>query len=127
MSVLSATWITVSPVASSNPSNPQCEKVNGGTVCEEDPPGMHYDAVYLQPCDNLHFYIFGRDAQSGDNLVCHWNPNTGTGIWDRGITLFGVKRLGGACPSWISGVAAAQSLNGRALVCEWGNGWILNS
>ena len=111
--------------ALASPANPICEKVLGGTVCEQDPPGMHYNAVYLQQCNNNLRYIFGRGADGG-NLVCA-GGGPGGPVWGSAPTLFGEQSPGGACPSWIPGGAAAQTPNGIALICQRGVGWTPNS
>lgn len=106
-------------------ASPICEKVAGGMVCEQDPPGMHYDAVYLRQCSSNHRYIFGR-GPNGENLVCS-GGGPGGPVWGTAPTLFGVQQPGAACPSWLPGGAAAQTLDGIALICQRGVGWTRNS
>jgi hypothetical protein len=49
------------PAAAADPTNPICVKVVSGTICEQDVPGMHYDAVRGQPCANSNWhYIRAR-------------------------------------------------------------------
>jgi hypothetical protein len=111
--------------AEASPANPICEKVLGGTICEQDPPGMHYEAVYLRGCTNFHHNIFGRSL-NGENLVCAGGGPSGP-VWNPAPTLFGEQLPGGACPSWLPGGAAAQTPDGLALVCQRGVGWTVNS
>jgi hypothetical protein len=112
-------------VAQASPANPICEKVLGGTICEHDPPGMHYDAVYLRGCSSFHRNIFGRSS-NGENLVCA-GGGPGGPVWGPAPTLFGEQLPGGACPSWLPAGAAAQTPDGYALVCQRGVGWTVNS
>lgn len=105
---------------------PRCEEVNSGTVCEQDVAGMKYGVVDGQTCTNVARYKFGRGA-SGEPLVCaHSAYTANTGISTAAPPIFGVQPVGGACPSWIGG-AAAQTNDGRSLICEYGVGWILYS
>lgn len=108
-----------------DPANPTCEQVLGGTVCEQDPPGMQYTATYFQPCNSAQRYIFGRSS-NGQNLVCSGGGPNGP-IWGQAPPLFGVQAPGAACPSWHPGGAAAQTSDGRALICQRGVGWTVNS
>jgi len=87
---------------------------------------MTYNAVHLGKCNNASGrYIFGRSAD-GQTLVCAGSPS----LWNNaGLTLFGQKSVGGACPPDITsmgmGRAAAQTVDGRPLLCGQ-QGWYVN-
>lgn len=116
------------PNAAGAPANPVCERVRTGMVCEADPPGVAYDAVLGQRCGGMFpYYLFGRGPSGG--LICAGAPagRFGDGIWaSRTQVLFGVQLAGFGCPSWVPGGAAAQTGNGRALLCE-GDTWVVYS
>lgn len=121
--------VGITPSAAGSPANPMCEKVRTGMVCEADPPGMNFDAVLGQPCRGIYpVFIFGR-GPSGE-LVCEGAPvgRYGQGIWaSRTQVLFGGSQQPGfGCPSWVPGGAAAQTGDGRALLCE-GDTWVVYS
>jgi hypothetical protein len=122
--------VGAAPGAASSPANPICEKVRTGMVCEQDPPGMLFDAVLGQPCRGMYpFYIFGR-GPSGE-LVCRQDgARVGQfteGVWaPRTQVLFGVQLPGFGCPSWLPGGAAAQTTDGRGLRCQ-DTSWIVYS
>jgi hypothetical protein len=112
--------LCIAPAAAGSPTNPICEKVRTGMVCETDPPGMNFDAALGLPCRGLYpYYIFGRGP--GGDLICKGQPvgQFGQGIWaSRSQVLFGVQLPGFGCPSWVKGGAVAQTNDGRALFCE---------
>ena len=128
--VLIVAAVGTSPAAAGSPANPICEKVRTGMVCEQDPPGTQFDAALGQPCRGLYpFYLFGR-GRSGE-LVCHQDGarvgQAMEGIWlARTQALFGVQLPGFGCPSWLPGGAAAQTNDGRGLLCE-GTSWVVYS
>jgi hypothetical protein len=84
---------------------------------ESDVPGMHYDAVLGAPCGNWDRYVFGR-APNGQALACVGFDGQGT--WVLSAPLRGVQRIGESCPP---GDATAQSPDGLALMCVYGQGW----
>jgi hypothetical protein len=83
---------------------------------EQDVPNMQSNAVFGGPCDNTHRYIFGR-APNGQALACVLFDGAGT--WVLSSPLHGVQQIGDSC----SGDGAAQSPDGRALMCMGGEGW----
>jgi hypothetical protein len=107
--------------------------VAAGTICmaapagaqpppgETDVPNMHYNAVLGAPCDNWTRNIFGR-APNGQALACV--ASNGRGTWVLSAPLRGVQVIGDPCPP---GDAAAQSPDGRGLICEYHQGWQPNS
>jgi hypothetical protein len=88
-----------------------------------DVPGMNYDAHLAGPCDNYQVFTYGR-GPGGETLACHWIPNQWppvyTGFWVASYPLDGVKEIGSPCPTW---KAAAQSPDGRPMVCLGAQGW----
>lgn len=109
-----------------------CLNVSGAVVCQEDPPGMHYDAIPGKGCSNASQYIFGR-GPDGENLACSGYPP----VWNSGPLLFGRKSPGGPCPYNGPGsdvfrmpgepdVTAAQTSDGRPLICGRDGRWFLN-
>jgi hypothetical protein len=88
-----------------------------------DVPGMNYDAHLAAPCDNMDFFTFGRGA-GGEALQCRWIANqwppVTTGFWVSTYELFGVQEIGSPCPK---PQAAAQSPDGRPLLCLGEQGW----
>ncbi len=85
---------------------------------EIDVPGMQYDAVFGAPCDNWHRDIFGR-APNGQALACI--AFDGQGTWVLSAPLRGVQEIGDPCPPGVD--SAAQTPDGRALMCVYGQGW----
>lgn len=85
---------------------------------ETDVPGMHYDAVRGASCDSWNRYIFGR-APNGQALACV--AFDGQGTWVLSAPLRGVQEIGAPCPSGVD--AAAQSPDGRGLICVYNQGW----
>ncbi|HZN79224.1 MAG TPA: hypothetical protein VFC01_05975 [Mycobacterium sp.] len=88
-----------------------------------DVPGMNYDAHLAGPCDNMDFFTFGR-GPGGEALQCRWIANqwppVTTGFWVATYELFGVQEIGTPCPK---PQAAAQSPDGRPLLCLGADGW----
>jgi len=88
-----------------------------------DVPGMNYDAHLAAPCDNMDFFTFGR-GPGGEALQCRWIANqwppVTTGFWVITYELFGVQEIGSPCPK---PQAAAQSPDGRPLLCLGEQGW----
>jgi len=88
-----------------------------------DVPGMNYDAHLAGPCDNYQVFTYGR-GPGGETLACHWIPNQWppiyTGFWVASYPLAGVQEIGAPCPTW---KAAAQSPDGRPMVCLGAQGW----
>jgi hypothetical protein len=88
-----------------------------------DVPGINYDAVLDGPCDNYQLFTFGR-GPGGEPLVCHWIPNQWppvyTGFWQSSYPLRGVKDIGAPCDG---PKQAAQSPDGRPMVCLGAQGW----
>lgn len=85
---------------------------------ETDVPNIQYNAVLGAPCSNFHRYIFGR-APNGQALACV--ASNGQGTWVLSSPLRGVQQIGTPCPPGVD--AAAQSSDGRGLVCVYGQGW----
>ncbi len=121
---LVVTAAQLAPQAAGDPNaKGPCLNLPGAVVCVEDPPGMNYNAVPLQKCNSASGrYIFGR-GPDGQNLVCAGYP----AVWNRGPTLFGVQAPGGVCPFQLPmiGIAAAQTVDGRPLICGE-QGWFIN-
>lgn len=88
-----------------------------------DVPGMSYDARLAGPCTNYDRFTFGR-GRSGEVLNCHYIPNQWppvyTGFWVASYPLFGQQEIGAPCPGPRS---AAQSPDGRRMVCLGARGW----
>ena len=88
-----------------------------------DVPGMNYDASLAAPCDNYQLFTYGR-GPGGEPLVCHYIPNQWppvyTGFWVSSYPLKGVQDIGSPCPGPRS---AAQSPDGRPMVCLGAQGW----
>jgi hypothetical protein len=85
---------------------------------EVDVPGMHYNAVYGGPCDNFDRYIFGR-APNGQALACVASDDN-KGSWVLASPLRGVQQIGAPCGDEDG---AAQSPDGRPLICVSNQGW----
>jgi hypothetical protein len=88
-----------------------------------DTPGMNYDASLGAPCDNYDVNTFGR-GPGGESLVCHYIPNQWppvyTGFWVSSYPIQGVKDIGSPCGG---PKMAAQSPDGRPMVCLGAQGW----
>jgi hypothetical protein len=84
---------------------------------EVDVPGMVYNAVVGGPCSNFNGYIFGR-GPDGQALACVAFAGD-SGQWVPSAPLRGVQRVGAPC----AGDGAAQSQDGRPLVCVVNQGW----
>jgi hypothetical protein len=88
-----------------------------------DVPGMSYDAALGAPCYSWERNVFGR-GRGGEALQCRWIPNqwppTETGFWVASYPLKGVQEIGAACPG---PQAAAQSPDGRPMLCLGAQGW----
>ena len=84
----------------------------------DDIPGIDDDAVLGAPCTNSDRYIFGR-GPNGEPLACV--AFNGDGQWVQSMPLVGVRWIGSACVEESSG--AAQSPDGRGLVCVADQGW----
>jgi hypothetical protein len=85
----------------------------------DDVPGIDDDAVLGAACDNWDRYIFGRGPR-GEPLACVAFGGD-EGEWVRSAPLVGVRPVGSPCGSDSSG--AAQSPDGRGLVCVIDQGW----
>lgn len=83
---------------------------------ENDVPRMQFNAVLGSPCGNSGRYIFGR-AANGQPLACV--AFDGSGTWVLSAPLHGIQRVGDSC----SGDGAAQTPDGRPLMCVYGQGW----
>jgi hypothetical protein len=99
--------------------------VDAGVIAHADPPfgetdvpQMQYDAVLGAPCFNFGRYIFGR-SPNGQALACV--EFDGQGTWVLSSPLRGVQEVGEECPQGVD--AAAQTPDGRALMCVYGQGW----
>jgi hypothetical protein len=86
-------------------------------VTQASVPNMRGDAALGQPCSNSQRFIFGYDA-NGNVLACAGDVKDGT--WVSSAALYGVQQIGAPCAS---GEGAAQSSDGRALVCVVDMGW----
>ena len=91
---------------------------------DSDVPGMNYDASLGAPCTNMDRFVYGR-GPGGEALACHWIPNQGwpnvtTGFWVISYPLYGVQQIGAPCPG---PQTAAQSPDGRPLLCLGAEGW----
>lgn len=95
-----------------------------------DVPGINYQARLSAPCYQWDRFIFGRGI-GGEAMACHWiaNQNTtvgwdlppsGTGFWVISPKLYGVQEIGAPCPG---SQAAAQSPDGRPMLCLGAQGW----
>jgi hypothetical protein len=80
----------------------------------DDVPGMDYNAVRGAPCQTNGSFIFGR-GPSGETLACAY------GRWQMSSPLVGVREIGAPCDAGAG--QAAQSPEGRPLVCVTGQGW----
>jgi hypothetical protein len=87
---------------------------------ETDVPQMQYNAVLGATCNNTDRYIFGR-APNGQALACIAFDDNGT--WVLSSPLRGVQTIGDPCPPGHD--AAAQSPDGRGLICVYQQGWQL--
>lgn len=112
--------VALAPSAAADPSN-DFRDVPG--TYPNDVPGMRYDAALAGPCDNYQLFIFGR-GRGGEPLRCHWIPNQWppvyTGFWVASYPLYGEQQIGAPCPGPKS---AAQSPDGRPMVCLGAQGW----
>lgn len=104
LGVVAALVLAVAPVSAADPA--------GG----QNVPNMDSNAVIGARCNNTDRYIFGR-APNGQALACV--AFDGSGTWVLSSPLHGVQQVGDAC----SGDGAAQTTDGRALICEYGQGW----
>jgi hypothetical protein len=90
---------------------------------DSDVPGMNYDAALGAPCDNMDRFVYGR-GPGGEALACHWIPNqwppVDTGFWVTSYPLYGIQQIGAPCPG---PQTAAQSPDGRPLLCLGAQGW----
>jgi len=88
-----------------------------------DVPGIVYNVVADQRCDNVNVFVFGRGS-SGQAMMCHFIPNQWPpkpyGTWVTSYPLYGVQDVGAPCPS---PQAAAQSPDGRPMLCLGARGW----
>lgn len=88
-----------------------------------DVPGMSYEASLGAPCHSWERNVFGR-GRGGQPLQCRWIPNqwppVHTGFWVASYPLHGVQDVGAPCPG---PQAAAQSPDGRPLLCLGPQGW----
>lgn len=84
----------------------------------DDVPGIDDDAELGEECDSFDRYIFGRGPE-GEPLACVAYGDDEEGQWVTSVPLVGVRMIGSPC----IGDDAAQSPNGRALVCVVGAGW----
>ncbi|MCG5433254.1 hypothetical protein LV457_13295 [Mycobacterium sp. MYCO198283] len=89
-----------------------------------DVPGIVYDASLHAPCYSWERFIFGR-GPDGQAVACHYIPNQWppvyTGFWVISYPLYGVQDVGAPCPNPRG--AAAQSPDGRPMVCTASRGW----
>lgn len=88
---------------------------------ETDVPNMQFNVAQGAPCSNWQRYIFGRTA-SGQAVACV--NLDGQGRWAMSSPLRGVQQIGTPCGH---SDAAAQSPDGRGLVCNGSQGWQPNS
>jgi hypothetical protein len=86
---------------------------------ETDVPGMTDGVEIGAPCSNFHRYIFGRTA-SGQAAACIASDGV-SGNWVMSSPLSGVQEIGTPCPPGQD--AAAQSPDGRGLMCVLNQGW----
>ncbi|EHI10880.1 hypothetical protein [Mycolicibacterium thermoresistibile] len=88
-----------------------------------DVPGMNYEARLAAPCYSWERHVFGR-GPGGEPLQCKWIPNQWppvyTGFWQASYPLHGVQEIGAPCPG---PQAAAQSPDGRPMLCLGARGW----
>lgn len=117
---VAAAAIALAPAAIAEPSN---DFPDPSGRYSTDVPGMRYDAALSGPCDNYQLFIFGR-GRGGEPLRCHWIPNQWppvyTGFWVASYPLHGQQEIGAPCPGPKS---AAQSPDGRPMVCLGAQGW----
>src|SRR5215207_9961300 len=98
--------------------------IAGAAVSMAPAAGAGDSNLYFDgPCTNLDFFTFGR-GPGGEPLQCRWIANqwppVTTGFWVATYELFGVKDIGSPCPK---PQAAAQSPDGRPLLCLGEQGW----
>ncbi|HEY9303310.1 MAG TPA: hypothetical protein VIO95_03360 [Mycobacterium sp.] len=89
------------------------------TPGETDVPGMTYDVVVGAPCANFQRFIFGRTT-NGQAAACVSSDGS-SGNWVQSSPLRGVQVIGASCPPGQD--AAAQSPDGRGLMCVLNQGW----
>ena len=121
--LLAAAMFLAPSAGSTPPTKGPCLNLSAAVVCVDDPPGMNYNAIPLQACtDASGRFIFGR-GPDGQALVCAGYPS----VWNPAPTLFGQQAVGGVCPYQLPGiaVAAAQTVDGRPLICGQ-RGWFIN-
>ncbi len=117
---IGAAAVAAAPAAIAEPG-PQYPDLSGRYAT--DVPGMVYDAHLTGPCTNMELFTFGR-GRGGEALQCRWIPNQWppiyTGFWQSTYELHGVQEIGAPCPK---PQAAAQSPDGRPLLCLGAQGW----
>jgi hypothetical protein len=117
---VAAAAVALAPTAAADPSN---DLPDPSGRYASDVPGMDYDAHLAGPCDNYQLFTFGR-GPGGEPLACHWIPNQWppiyTGFWVASYPLYGQQDIGAPCPGPKS---AAQSPDGRPMVCLGAQGW----
>jgi hypothetical protein len=86
---------------------------------ETDVPGMTYGVVIGAPCSNFQRFIFGRTT-NGQAAACV-SSDASSGNWVLSSPLRGVQDVGSPCPPGQD--AAAQSPDGRGLMCVLNQGW----
>lgn len=84
-------------------------------------PGLVDGAVAGQPCYNYPLFIFGQGA-GGEQYACMDQGTNTTGLWVRAVPVIGVRQIGTQCAS--EQQYAAQSPDGRPLVCDVRTGWV---
>lgn len=82
-----------------------------------DVPGMNYNAILGDPCVSWERYIFGRGPDS-EPLACITSDGV-TGVWVASMPLAGVEQIDAPCQAGL----AAQSPDGRPLICTGETGW----
>jgi hypothetical protein len=85
---------------------------------DTDVPGMNYNAVLGDPCFSWERYIFGR-APNGEPLACVTSDGD-AGVWVASVPLAGGQEIGAPCTAGL----AAQSPDGRPLICTGESGWL---
>ncbi len=105
--VIASLAFGVAPISAADPAD------------EADVPGMTYDVVVGTPCSNFQRDIFGRTA-SGQAAACVSSYGQ-SGNWVASSPLRGVQEIGAPCPPGQD--AAAQSPDGRGLMCVLNQGW----
>ena len=89
-----------------------------------DVPNMVYGVEYSTACTSWERFIFGR-GDTGQTYACHYIPNQWppvyTGFWVWSPPLYGVQTIGAPCPNPRG--AAAQTVDGLALLCAGAKGW----